>query len=88
MRRTPWGKILMPVLWPSFLMAGVLEMLVFAVVDPSSLHGPDGSPTQLSSMTIYTLTFFVFWAVMVVSGLLSHVLARTPRDVNETGAWG
>ena len=26
------------ILWPAFLMAGVLEMLVFAVVDPAELH--------------------------------------------------
>jgi hypothetical protein len=26
------------ILWPSFLMAGVLEAMVFAVVDPSGMH--------------------------------------------------
>ena len=26
------------ILWPAFLMAGVIEMLVFAMVDPGDLH--------------------------------------------------
>jgi hypothetical protein len=29
---------LMWVMWPAFLMAGVLEMLVFALVDPLDIH--------------------------------------------------
>jgi hypothetical protein len=28
----------MGIMWPAFLSAGVLEMLVFAVVDPQDLH--------------------------------------------------
>ena len=34
---------LMAILWPSFLMAGVLEMLVFALVDPAGLRWMGGS---------------------------------------------
>ena len=29
---------LLQILWPAFLIAGVLEMLVFAVVDPEDLR--------------------------------------------------
>ena len=31
-------KYWMFILWPSFLMAGVMEMAVFAMVDPQDLH--------------------------------------------------
>jgi len=31
-------RLAMTILWPAFLMAGVLEVLVFAVVDPGELH--------------------------------------------------
>ena len=29
-----WGRRFMWIAWPAFLMAGVVEMLIFAVVDP------------------------------------------------------
>jgi hypothetical protein len=31
-------KYWMFILWPSFLMAGVMEMAVFAMLDPQDLH--------------------------------------------------
>jgi len=43
--------------WPSFLVAGVLEMLVFAVVDPEHIQW-FGQPVELSRQAVYTLAFF------------------------------
>ena len=57
---TMWAKRLMWVVWPAFLVAGVLEMLVFAMVDPQDLHWA-GQPLELSRQGIYTVAFFVFW---------------------------
>ena len=45
--------------WPAFLLAGVTEMLVFAVVDPQDLHW-SGRPLAFSREAIYTLAFFCF----------------------------
>lgn len=45
----------MAVVWPSFLLAAVLEMLVFAFVDPHDVQG-------LARENAYTVAFFVFWA--------------------------
>ena len=42
------GKRWMSVLWSAFLVAAVLEMLVFAVVDPASLHWLDGEAIEMS----------------------------------------
>ena len=57
-----WGLIL----WPSFLAACVLEVLVFAMVDPAGLHWP-GQVGALSAppseRAIYTVAFFAFWLV-------------------------
>ncbi|NIM43652.1 MAG: hypothetical protein GTN84_20650 [Hydrogenophaga sp.] len=64
--------------WPSFLMAGVLEMLVFAVVDPSELHWQGGA-LDWSRPAVYTLAFFVFWAVIALSSALSVWLAQDLR---------
>ena len=55
-------------------MAGVLETLVFALVDPSSLHGFGGAPVEWSNSGVYTLAFFVFWGVIGVAGLLTRRL--------------
>lgn len=72
---------LMWVMWPAFLMACVLEMLVFAVVDPLDIHW-FGAPLEWSRQAIYTVAFFVFWAIMVVSSGLTTLLAMSPFEVN------
>ena len=72
----------MAIVWPAFLMAGVLEMLVFAVVDPGALHGFDGERLTLSSTTVYSIAFLVFWGVIVVAGAISNLLAESPEEIN------
>lgn len=64
--------------WPSFLMAGVLEMLVFAVVDPGELQW-QGAALDWSRPAVYTVAFFVFWVVTAVACGLSLWLATPPR---------
>lgn len=64
------------VLWPSFVTAAVLEMLVFAVIDPQMLQAVNGGPLHLSSQAIYSLTFFVFWGVVSIGGWVTAILAR------------
>ena len=72
--------------WPSFLMAGVLEMLVFAVVDPGELHW-HGAALDWSRPAVYTLAFFVFWAVIAVACALSVLLAiPQQRGLNRRSA--
>ena len=72
---------LMWILWPAFLMAGVMEMLVFAMVDPQDLHW-FGMPLDCSRQATYTVAFFVFWGITVVSSGLSTLLAMSPFEVN------
>lgn len=67
--------------WPAFLMAGVLEMLVFAMVDPQDMHW-FGQSIQLSRQGVYTVTFFVFWVITMLSGGLTTLLAMSPFEVN------
>ena len=67
------------VLWPAFVVAGVLEMLVFALVDPNDLHGFGGEALAWSRQTIYTLAFFVFWALTSVASAVTLWLAA-PRE--------
>ncbi len=67
--------------WPAFLVAGLLEMLVFAFVDPQDLHW-FGRDLDLSRQAIYTLAFFVFWALAMVSSGLTTLLGMSPFEVN------
>jgi len=60
--------------WPAFLVAGVLEMLVFAVLDPMDVPWLTES-FQMSRMGLYTLAFFVFWMVTAVASAMSVFLA-------------
>ena len=62
------------ILWPAFLMAGVLEMLVFAVVDPGSLHWFGVEPVDWPRSAVYSVTFFIFWGVIATSGALTALL--------------
>ena len=78
-----FGRRVMAILWPSFLMAGVLEMLVFALIDPHDLHWFGGAPVDLSASTVYSLAFFVFWAVISTAGALTQLLKMTAEDVNQ-----
>lgn len=73
---------LMWIAWPAFLVAGAVEMLVFAFVDPEQLHGPGGEPLELSRQAVYTIAFFAFWAATMASSALTTLLARSPFEVN------
>lgn len=72
---------LMWIAWPAFLVAGVLEVLVFAVVDPHDLTW-FGQPVELSRQGVYTIAFFAFWACAIVSSGLTTLLAQSPFEVN------
>ena len=72
---------LMWIVWPAFLMAGLLEVLVFAMVDPQDLNWM-GHPLGLSRQGIYTVAFFVFWIITAVSSALTTLLSMSPFEVN------
>ena len=72
----------MAILWPSFLMAGVLETLVFAMVDPANLRWFGGAQVALSASAVYSLAFFVFWLVMAIAGGLTQLLALSADELN------
>jgi hypothetical protein len=72
----------MAIAWPSFLMAGVLAMLVFSMVDPGALHWLDGAPVELGATALYSLSFFVFWAVIACAGVMTQLLGETEAEIN------
>ena len=70
------------ILWPSFMAAGVLEMLVFAVIDPRDLHWFGGPPIGWSTQAVYTVTFLIFWAAISTAGAVTQTFSPSPRSAS------
>lgn len=64
-------------LWVAFLSAGVLELLVFSLVDPLEIHA--AAAAGWSRQGVYTAAFFAFWAVGAAGGALLLMLSRAGR---------
>jgi hypothetical protein len=71
------SKQVMCIAWPSFLIASVLEMLVFAFVDPLEMS-TISSMVNESRELAYTAFFFVFWAVIAVACAITLQLMQPP----------
>jgi hypothetical protein len=72
---------IMWIVWPAFLVAGVLEVLVFAMVDPQDIRW-FGHPLEFSRQGVYTVAFFVFWGITMLSSGLTTLLSMSPFEVN------
>lgn len=59
------------ILWPAFMAAGVLETVVFALVDPADLHWFGGTPMVASRQAVYTVAFLFFWALISAASALT-----------------
>ncbi len=70
------------VAWPAFLVAGVLEIAVFAFVDPNSLHTLGGEALEMSATAVYSLAFFLFWVVTAAGCALTMLLQRAADEIN------
>ena len=79
MREMLKGQGVMCVAWPSFLMASVLEMLVFAMLDPADLHWL-GQPVEMSRQGVYTVSFFGFWLIIGISSAMTWMLSRPDNE--------
>lgn len=71
--------------WPAFIAACALELAVFAFVDPSALHGLGGAALGLSNEAVYSLSFFVFWAVVAAAIAMALRLACGSEELNAAG---
>jgi len=83
MNRTPgWGPRLLMLAWPAFMAACLLELVVFALVDPHDLHW-GGTPIDWSRQGVYTAAFFVFWTISFSACVFTTLLRMSPAEVNE-----
>src|SRR4051812_21391520 len=72
---------LMWIVWPAFLAACVLELVVFAFVDPLEFQWA-GNPLDWTRRSTYTVSFFVFWLVSLGACALTTLLDLKPAEVN------
>ena len=72
---------LMLVLWPSFIVGGLGEVLFFTVFDPQELY-LFGEASSLSRLAVYSIGFFMCWAFAAASSALSVFMARPANEIN------
>ena len=75
-------RLAMTILWPAFLMAGVLEVLVFAVVDPGELHWFGGAAIAWPAQAVYSVGFLIFWGAISTAGAITALLSVQSDAVN------
>lgn len=80
-------KKLVLILWPSFLVAGIAEMLFFTLVAPQELY-LFGEPVHFSTLATYSIGFFGFWAACAGSSLLTCFLQQSAAEVNRRPSEG
>ena len=66
------------ILWPSFIVGGIGEVVCFTVFDPRELY-LFGEATSLSRMAVYSIGFFLCWAFAAASSSLTVFLLRDSR---------
>jgi len=69
-----WSQGLMAIAWPGFLVACLMELLVFALVDPQDVRWL-GHQLLSSREAVYTLAFFAFWLMATLSSALTYLLS-------------
>jgi hypothetical protein len=63
-------RLLIWILWPAFLVACLGEGLLFTLIDPEELIF-FGHHLEMSKEGVYTLGFFMLWALCGLSSLLT-----------------
>ena len=69
------------ILWPSFVVGGMGEVLFFTVFDPQELY-LFGEPSSLSRLAVYSIGFFLCWAFAAASSAFTCLLQRGVHEVH------
>jgi hypothetical protein len=69
------------ILWPSFIVGGIGEVLFFTVFDPQELY-LFGEPSSLSRLAVYSIGFFLCWAFAAASSAFTCFLQRGADEIN------
>ena len=69
------------ILGPSFIVGGIAEGVFFTLIDPQELY-LFGDPVHWSRTAVYSVGFFMFWAVAAASSAFTCFLQRTAAEIN------
>ncbi len=69
------------ILWPSFVVGGIGEVLFFTLFDPRELY-LFGEPSSLSRLAVYSIGFFLCWAFAAASSAFTCFLQRSADEIN------
>lgn len=73
------ARLMMVVLWPSFLVAIVAEGFFFSLFDPYDLS-LFGAEPDVSPLAVYTIGFFCFWVFCGLASMLTCYLMGVPNE--------
>ncbi len=71
----PESRLLIAVLWVSFLWAGALTVLVAVTLDPVRIHDCPGQ-VSATPMALYTVVFLSAWTFAALASLSSLYFLR------------
>lgn len=70
------------VLWPSFIAAGVMDIVLFTLLDPIALSYQD-APLFTTRLSAYSWGFFLFWLFGAVSSALTCYFQCSATQLNK-----
>ena len=73
------SRLLMAILWPSFLVAILADGCFFSLFDPLD-YLAGGRWHDASPLSLYTLGFFFFWIMCALASVLSCYLIVVPDN--------
>lgn len=73
------ARLMMVVLWPSFLVAIVAEGFFFSLFDPHALSA-FGYDAEVNPLAVYTIGFFCIWLFCALASMLTCYLIGVPND--------
>ncbi|MBL8473609.1 MAG: hypothetical protein KF778_07950 [Rhodocyclaceae bacterium] len=75
------NKRIINILWPSFIVAGLAEIVFFTIIDPQELYLL-GKPVYWSREATYSLGFFAFWLLCATSSACTCFFQRRAAEIN------
>jgi len=72
---------LIQILWPSFLVAGVADIILTTLFDPLEIMYR-GEALIEHRIAAYTIGFFVFWLLGITSSFLTCYFQCTANQIN------
>jgi len=73
------ARLMMVVLWPSFLVAIVAEGFFFSMFDPYDLS-LFGTYPDIKPLAVYSIGFFCFWLFCSLASMLTYYLTSVPNE--------